>query len=126
MPESSRELGRKGERIAVDFLKRNGYKIIETNFRSQAGQIDIIAKDRSTICFVEVKTRRTRRFGEPKESVGALKQGKISALALIYLKQNNLFGCSARFDVISILFAQTKAKIELIKNAFQLNHAYLC
>ena len=78
MPKTNIELGRSGERIAVNFLKINGYDIISTNFRNKIGQIDVIAKDKETICFVEVKTRRNQRFGQPTEAVEFSKQRKIS------------------------------------------------
>lgn len=123
---TSTELGRKGEQVAVDFLKHNGYKIVEINFRTKIAQIDIIAKDKHTVCFVEVKMRRTTRFGHPYEAVGVLKQSRISRAALIYLKQNKLVDSPARFDVVSILYNDKQPKIELIKNAFELDCRYLC
>jgi len=122
MTKSHIELGRRGEQIAVNFLKDNGYSIVSTNYRNRLGQIDIIAKDKKTICFVEVKMRRTMRFGQPTEAVEAYKQRKISQLALLFLKENRLLKSPARFDVISISHADLQPKIELIKNAFDLNY----
>ena len=125
MPKSNIELGQSGERIAVNFLKINGYDIISTNFRNKLGQIDVIAKDNETICFVEVKTRRSQRFGQPTEAVELSKQRKISQVALMFLKQNKLLNSPARFDVISISHLDIQPDVKLIKNAFELDYRYL-
>ena len=125
MSKTNIELGRQGEQAAVDFLKHSGYNIINTNYRTRLGQIDIIAKDKKTICFVEVKTRRNQRFGRPGEAVGVSKQRKISAMALMFLKQNRLLDSPARFDVISISYPNMQPRIELIRNAFELDYRYL-
>ena len=119
------ELGRTGEQAAVQFLKHNGYKIINTNYHTRLGQVDIIAKDKDTICFVEVKTRRSDKFGRPDEKVVASKQRKISQVALMFLKQKKLLNSPARFDVVSITYLETQPKIELIKSAFDLDSGYL-
>ena len=125
MSKSSIELGRRGEQQAVNYLKKNGYNIISTNYRTKAGQIDIIAEDKDTICFVEVKTRRTAGFGQPCEAVEVSKQHKMSNAALMFLKQNRLMSSPARFDVISISYPEEQPKVELIKNAFELDYRYL-
>ena len=125
MSKSRIELGRQGEQAAVDFLKGSGYDIIGTNYRTRLGQIDIIARDRETICFVEVKARRTQRFGRPDEAIEASKQQKISQVALMFLKENRLLSSPARFDVVSVSYADMQSKIELIKNAFELDYRYL-
>lgn len=122
---TSIELGRRGEHTAVNFLKNSGYNIINTNYRTRLGQIDIIAKDKGIICFVEVKTRRTVRFGRPDEAIETSKQRKISQVALMFLKQKRLLNTPARFDVISISYLKEQPKIELIKNAFKLDDRYL-
>ena len=87
--------------------------------------MDIVAKDKDTICFVEVKARRTTRFGHPSEAVEASKQCRISRVSLMYLKQNGLIDSPARFDVVSIFYSDEQPKIELIKNAFELDYRYL-
>ena len=125
MSKSNIELGRRSERLAVNFLKDKGYRIISTDYRTRLGQVDIVAKDKDTICFVEVKSRRTARFGHPNEAVEISKQRKISQVALTYLKQNGLVNSPARFDVISIFYPDEQLKIELIKNAFELDYHYL-
>lgn len=114
------KFGETGEALAVRRLKKVGYKIIETNYRNKAGEIDIIAKDKDTIVFVEVKTRRSAHFGSPKEAVSIQKQKKISMVALYYLKTSGLITAKARFDVIAINLNRDKPRIEIIKNAFEL------
>lgn len=117
-------LGRSGEKIASDFLKSNGYKILSKNYRSKLGEIDIIAQDRKVICFIEVKTRASDKFGLPSEAVIGPKQRQISRVALAYLKEKGLFDKKARFDVVSIIDAQNSPKVTLIKNAFELDERY--
>ncbi|MCJ7773245.1 MAG: YraN family protein [Desulfobacterales bacterium] len=112
--------GRKSESLAVKHLKRKGYKILEQNFRTKMGEIDIIAKDKGVIVFVEVKARRSNRFGDPKWAVTYKKQKKISMAALQYLKTTKQSNTSARFDVVSIDSSGDKLAIEVVKNAFEL------
>ena len=112
------ELGRKGEAAAADFLRKKGYQIICAGYRTPLGQIDIIAKDKGTVCFIEVKSRSSGRFGMPQEAVGRVKQEKISRAAAVFLKNNGLLQSRARFDVVSIYWADGKAQIGLIRDAF--------
>jgi putative endonuclease len=120
MLNRQQQFGRKSERLAAEFLKRAGYRILETNYRSKLGEIDIIARDKGTIVFVEVKARNTSRFGSPKGAVTPAKQRKISMAALDYLKRSNQIEASARFDVVAIDTASGKIDIEVVKNAFVL------
>jgi putative endonuclease len=120
MLNRQQQFGQRSERLAVEYLKRTGYRILETNFRSTSGEIDIIAKEKSTIVFVEVKARSSNRFGSPKGAVTAAKQRKISMAALAYLKKSGLTETSARFDVVAIDTAAGKIDIEVVKNAFTL------
>lgn len=116
-----KKLGDSGEKIAVKYLRKNGYRIVEQNYRNRLGEIDIIAVERKTIVFVEVKTRRSIRFGNPKWAVTPKKQQKISMVALQYLKEQKKFGQPARFDVVSIMHPPGGEKtIELVQNAFEL------
>lgn len=117
-------LGKSGEEAAVNLLKEKGYKIIARNYKSKLGEIDIVAKDRDTLCFIEVKTRQNDSFGIPLESVAFRKQRQISKAALLFLKEKNLFQKKARFDVVSIINTQEKPRIELIKNAFDLDESF--
>jgi putative endonuclease len=111
-------LGKDGEQIAVKYLKSNGYKILDTNFRCAIGEIDIVAKEKDTIVIVEVKTRQSDTFAEPFESVGKRKQAKIKDLAEHYIQDKDYLDCDIRFDVLSITAKDKDFKIEHIKDAF--------
>jgi putative endonuclease len=104
-------------------LKKAGYKILETNYRTQLGEIDIIAKEDDTIVFVEVKSRRSVQFGNPKQAITVQKQKKISMVALCYLKATGQSAARARFDVVTVISNQDKPQVEIIKNAFELAYA---
>jgi len=112
--------GARGESLAVKALKEKGYRILEKNYRCKLGEIDIIAKDDGVLAFVEVKARRTDRFGDPKLAVTPRKQRKISMVALEYLKKTGQIGERARFDVVAIRLWPGRPDIEIIKNAFEL------
>ena len=118
------EFGRTGEQIAADYLEKNGFTILEKNFRSgRYGEIDIIASEREYICFIEVKTRTGNAFGTPAEAVGASKQHKIRSLAWIYLKQKGLGERYMRFDIIEVTGRRGNKgfmteNINLIRSAF--------
>jgi len=120
MLNRQQQFGSQSERLAAEYLKRKGYRIVETNYRSPVGEIDIIAREKGTLVFVEVKARRSNRFGSPKGAVTAAKQRKISMAALDYLKRSGLDDARARFDVVAIDTSSGKTHIELIKNAFDL------
>ena len=120
MKSKQQKFGERGENLAVWYLKKNGYKIIEQNYRNQAGEIDIIAKEKKTIVFVEVKTRRSIRYGSPKWAVTPKKQRKISMVALYYLKAIKQTDAKARFDVVAITSNRDEPRIEIVKNAFEL------
>jgi putative endonuclease len=111
-------LGKEGEQIAVAYLKKNGYRIFETNFRCPTGEIDIIAWEKDEIVFIEVKTRKSRQLGYPEQAVGIRKQTKLSQLALWYLQKKKLADAKARFDVVAITLLPEGNEIKLIKNAF--------
>lgn len=120
MLNKQQQFGKKSEKLAAEFLKRTGYRIVETNYRSTVGEIDIIAKEKDILVFVEVKARSSRRFGSPKGAVTTAKQRKISMAALDYLKRTGQTDVSARFDVVAIDTATGNADIEVVKNAFAL------
>lgn len=124
MPGYNLALGRSGEDLAEDFLKKNNYKVLSRNYRTKLGEIDIIAKDKSVICFIEVKTRSSADFGLPLEAVDRRKQRQITKAALIFLKENKLMDVSARFDIVSVIRSKENPKIELIKNAFELSSEF--
>ena len=120
MRNRRQKFGEKGEALAVRRLKKAGYKIIETNYRTRLGEIDIIAKDKDTIVFVEVKSRRSVHFGNPKQALTLQKQKKISMVALYYLKTTGQDDARARFDVVSVIINRDKPRVEIIKDAFEL------
>jgi putative endonuclease len=120
MKTKRQKFGEQGEALAIRRLKKVGYKIIETNYRTRLGEIDIIAKDKDTLVFVEVKTRASVHFGSPKLAVTPKKQKKISMVALYYLKTTDQSSAKARFDVVTVISNRDKPQIEIIKNAFDL------
>jgi putative endonuclease len=113
-------LGKSGEEAAAGFLKSRGYRILTKNYRSRLGEIDIIARDKDVLCFIEVKTRKSERFGSPGEAISMRKQGQMAKAALMFLKENDLLDKKARFDVVSIIYREDSPKLDLIKNAFDL------
>ncbi|MFH1442283.1 MAG: YraN family protein [Candidatus Omnitrophota bacterium] len=114
-------LGKIGEDKAVELLEAEGYQILARNYRIKSGELDIIAKDKGTICFVEVKTRIDDKFGLPAEAITKPKQRQIIKTAIVYLKENKLLNNNARFDVVSVLGTEDNQKLELIRNAFTLD-----
>lgn len=106
--------GNIGEVLAVNFLKKNKYKILETNYSSKLGEIDIIALKNKTIVFVEVKARESKNFGSPCEAVTPYKQQKIRTVANYYLMLNGWVEENCRFDVIEVL----DGELNHIENAF--------
>lgn len=102
---STKVLGTKGEIVARQFLKRNGYKILEQNYKNFVGEIDLICHDKKTneTIFVEVKTRSSLAFGVPALAVDHKKQNKIKNCATVYIKSKKLWNTKIRFDVVEIL-----------------------
>ena len=122
MPNLNQLFGKRSESDAVIHLKKLGYNILETNYRNRLGEIDIIAKDRGTIAFVEVKARKSKTYGNPKWAITPKKQRKISMVALSYLKSTRQIQAKARFDVVTVTLnsEDTASTIDVIKNAFEL------
>lgn len=114
------KLGQHGEKIAVRHLWKNGYRIIETNYKDKYGEIDIIAEEGEVLAFIEVKTRTSTDFGQPEQAVDDEKQSHISRAAQNYCALKKVKTRQCRFDVVSILVdpETTKQTIQLIKNAF--------
>lgn len=100
--KSNREKGREGERLAVEFLKKQGVKIIEKNWKTRFGEIDLIGLDKGCVVFIEVKWRKNSSFGHPLESITPAKIKKIFATAKAYLKQMGWTDREVRFDVVGI------------------------
>ncbi|MBF0338414.1 MAG: YraN family protein [Nitrospirae bacterium] len=118
-------IGKYGEWIATCYLKGLGYIIVERNYKNEAGEIDIIAKDAKTIVFVEVKTRRGDAFGQPVEAITYKKRKKILNTALLYM-QGLTPEPPVRFDVISVKLTGNKLStgyrksLQHIKDVFEL------
>lgn len=118
------ELGSRGERMAADFLEANGYRLVVSNFKvpigrntrgvAVTGEIDIVAVDGDVLCFVEVKTRKSRNFATPEEAVNLRKQRQIVRTARIYRRIFGLHDMPWRYDVVSIILSDI-AEIEVIK-----------
>ena len=117
---NTKGLGTQGEELAARFLEKCGYKILERNFKVKWGELDIIAQEQDTICFVEVKMRRSLQFGLPQESVEARKRQKLIRIAQGYLKMKfNTDERKSRFDVVAIHQEKNgEPSVCLFKNAF--------
>lgn len=109
--------------MASRFLRKKGYRILEENYRTSRGEIDIIASKGQTVVFTEVKTRKSDFLESPLVAVTLKKQRQISMVAQEYLSSKDLFDSDARFDVIAIeLKDGTRPHIEHIENAFDLSY----
>ena len=115
---NKRELGVNGEKATVDFLIEKGYKILERNYRTNFGEVDIIAKDKGYYCFIEVKTRQSINYGAGSEAVVKNKQRTIARVAEHFLAANHLEDVDVRFDVVSVFIEDDNTDIEIIENAF--------
>ncbi|MBE0501413.1 MAG: YraN family protein [Desulfuromonadales bacterium] len=119
MTERRLKLGAWGEDQAVLYLRQKGAKILHRNYRTPVGEIDIIARYKKLLLFIEVKTRRSAVCGVPAEAVGPVKQRQIVRTALWFLQKEKLANLQPRFDVISILGdGENVMALELIENAF--------
>ena len=120
MDRSRLNIAKTGELLALKHLKTRGCKILAQNYRARRGEIDIIVQDGEFTVFVEVKTRRSLRFGLPQAAVTLQKQRQISKVALAYLQARNLLDAPCRFDVIAIhLSPQLElSRLEQIESAF--------
>lgn len=120
--KSSYKIGKIGENKAALHLRLKGYKIIERNYSVyHMGEIDIIAKDKDTLCFVEVRLRSGTDYGSPIETVNKRKQEKIIRAAQMYVCRKHIENCPMRFDVVEVYGSKITAKINLIKDAFWAN-----
>ncbi|HEX2932858.1 MAG TPA: YraN family protein [Candidatus Binatia bacterium] len=117
---AKQELGKEGERVAEQYLKKKGYKLIERNYRCAGGELDLIVLDRRVVVFVEVKTRTGQGFGSPIEAVEFHKQRKMIQAAQYFLTDKKLHQRDARFDVIGVSWPGREPVVEHIENAFEL------
>lgn len=111
-------IGSQAEELACRYLENKNYQILERNFTCRSGEIDIIALDRDYIVFIEVKYRKDKSFGDPREAVGFYKQKTMTKVASYYLLINQAHNHNSRFDVMAILGEE----IQLIQNAFNFVH----
>ena len=117
-------IGCEGEEIAVKKIKKKGYKIIERNYRTRLGEIDIIARDGEYTCFVEVRMRKNNDFGSPADTIDERKQQKIIKAAKKYALEKKLYDTPMRFDAVLVnadVLSDETVSIELIKDAFRIN-----
>jgi putative endonuclease len=112
-------LGKSGETFACRELERRGYAILDRRYRTRAGEIDIVARDGETIVFIEVKARRSTRFGRPAEGVTPQKQRTLMQMASYYVLTKGLTNSRCRFDVVEVRFTgERMPQVEVIRSAF--------
>ncbi|WPD22241.1 MAG: YraN family protein [Candidatus Electrothrix aestuarii] len=107
--------GRAGEDAAVRYLEKMGYTILERNYRLRIGEVDIIARDKEYLVFIEVKTRRSKTFGSPFDAVDNRKQQQIIQVASAYVRGKEV---PVRFDVVAVHLSGQDIRVEVLKNAF--------
>jgi len=114
-----RDTGILGEKLAQDFLKKRGYRILETNYRCPQGEIDIVARQRDTLAFIEVRTKTSLEFGSPEESITTAKKERMRATAAYYEQTHSNLPQSWRIDFVAVELDQKGglSRIELIENA---------
>ncbi len=114
-----RDTGIRGEKLARDFLKKRGYRILETNYRCPEGEIDIIARHKDFLVFIEVRAKTSLKFGSPEESITPTKKERLRATAFHYQQTHNDLPLSWRIDVVAVELNQKGklSRIELIENA---------
>jgi putative endonuclease len=117
--DHNRARGATAEATAVAWLKRQGYRILESNLTTKAGEIDVVAVDGETLCFIEIKARSTPSFGEAIEAVDVRKQRRIARAASLYLVKKPFPG-PCRFDVLGLDPAPEGWRFTLVRNAFEL------
>lgn len=115
---NTRRIGDRGEGIALRHLSGLGYELIERNYRTQYGEIDLVLRDGETLVFVEVKLRRGVGYGDPLESVTPRKQAQVRAVAEQYLSEEQPEFEELRFDVVGILAGSGRPSITHLENAF--------
>lgn len=121
MSDSRIKVGKIGEVLAIEHFKARGYEIRAQNYRTRSGEIDLIVQRGKRVAFVEVKTRRSSKFGLPQAAVTPTKQKQISKIALNYLQRHNLLDVPCQFDVVAIVLSWKfeLVKLQHIENAFE-------
>ena len=118
MGDERKSLGKAGEDLAERYLKRQGYAIVQRNYRCPLGEIDLIALNKRVVVFVEVKTRRVDTSGAPLESVNAVKQRRLKRTALHYLNKHRLHDRDVQFDVVGISMRSDPPAVQHVRHAF--------
>jgi putative endonuclease len=111
------ELGKQGEEIATTYLLRQGYIILEVNWRAGRNEVDIIARDKDFLVIIEVKSRSSSTFSEPEEAVTRDKQQALIRAANAYIFKKNI-NLDTRFDIISIIHNRNETRVNHLKDAF--------
>ncbi len=120
MGKESKDIGNLGEDMAASYLAEAGYRIIDRNFHSHQGEIDIVAEDGDVLVFIEVKNYSFRSFGPPCSAIRKSKKENIIQTARYYLHRNRITDRSCRFDVLTIYWDSLRErKVDLIKDAFR-------
>jgi putative endonuclease len=117
-------LGKAGEDRAARFLVKQGYRILERNYSTRSGEIDLIALHEGVVVFVEVKTRTNAAYGAPELAVTPRKQQRMVKAALGYIRYKKLHQVPCRFDVVAIT-SEREQEVELIQNAFEMDRTHL-
>ena len=117
---STREKGQEGERLAARFLEKQGFRILDRNYRNRLGEIDIVAEDRGVLVFVEVRTLKASAGHSPEETIQWKKQQRISRIAQAHIQYKRLEARPARFDVVSITLDGTRSTLRHIQDAFEM------
>ena len=120
---STKEKGRAGEQLAVRFLERQGFRILNRNYRNRLGEIDIVAEDKGVLVFVEVRTLKETARHAPEETIQWKKQQRLSRTAQAYIQHKGLEDRPARFDVIAVDFAGRRSTLRHIPDAFEICEA---
>lgn len=118
--EQRKQLGKDSEQLARKFLERQGYRLVQRNFQSKLGEIDLIMRKGQELVFVEVRSKSNQDYGQPAETVDKNKQEKIRKTAQLYLYQHQeMKQCYCRFDVVGVAWQNGLAQIEWLADAFQ-------
>ena len=112
-----KQIGQQGEALAASYLAEQGYNIVQRNWRCPLGELDIVAEAGETLIFVEVRTRRSHRFGLAEESLTPTKQSRLVDLARTYLQESATLDCSWRIDVVTVQWEAGQPKINHVENA---------
>ena len=118
MVHQRRRFGNWGEDTAVRYLERQGYEILDRNYSCAWGELDIVARQRGVVAFVEVKSRHSLKFGRPAAAVTRTKQLRLRKTAWCYLREHPVFRFRSRFDIIEILDLYGKISLNHLKNCF--------